>query len=81
MFACFDCCLCCCSWEVREVVVGFQGLAAGLAHIHSKGLVDQDLFPGNVLLKLDGSAWVKADLGNAASVELDGKPNLVHCCM
>ena len=61
--------------------MGLQGLAAGLAHIHSKGLGDQDLFAGNVLQKLDGSAWVKTDLGNAVLAELGGRPNQIHWCM
>ena len=62
-------------------MVGLQGLAAGLAHIHSKGLVDQDLFSGNIMEELEGSAWVKADLGNAVLVEVDGQPNKVDWCM
>ncbi|KAL3148088.1 Serine/threonine-protein kinase stk11 [Trebouxia sp. C0009 RCD-2024] len=65
-------------FQVREVVVGFHSVAAGLAHMHSKGLVDQDLHAGNVLQTLDGSGWVKADLGNAVPLELYGQPNRIH---
>ena len=61
--------------------MGFQGVAAGLAHIHRGGLVDQDLFAGNVMQTLDGSAWVKADLGNAVPLEVDGQPNKIHRSM
>ena len=60
---------------MRELVVGFQGVASGLAYIHSKGMVDQDLHSNNILQKLDGSAWVKIDLGNAVDVEVGGCPN------
>ena len=64
----------------KDMVVGLQGVAAGLAHIHRLGIVDQDLFAGNIMVKLDGSAWVKADLGNAALVTVDSHPNkLDHC--
>ena len=57
--------------------MGFQGLASGLAHIHSKGIVDQDLNEGNVLQTLDGSAWVKVDLGNAVEEKIQGRPNKI----
>ena len=59
--------------------MGFQGVAAGLGHIHSGGLMD--LFAGNVMQTLNGPAWVKADLGNAVPLELDGQPNKIHCSM
>lgn len=49
--------------------------------MHSKGLVDQDLNEGNVMQSLDGTRWVKADLGNAAWVEIGGKPNKISWCM
>lgn len=66
---------------MRELIVGFHGVASGLAHIHSKGLVDQDFFAGNVMQSLDGARWVKADLGNAAWTEIDRQPNKVDWCM
>ncbi|KAL3148099.1 Suppressor of Sensor Kinase (SLN1) [Trebouxia sp. C0009 RCD-2024] len=68
----------------RQVVVGFQGLAAGVAYMHKKGLVDQDLHPGNILLSSDHSALVKADLGNAVPKEMEGRPNWlgrIMCCV
>lgn len=71
----------CCRFCFREVVIGFQGLAAGLSHIHSKGFVDQDLFPGNVLQTADGSACVKADFGNAAALMVNDRPNKIRWCM
>ena len=58
----------------RQVVVGFAGMFAGVAYMHSKGIVDQDLHPGNILLSLDASTLVKADLGAAVPAELDGRP-------
>ena len=54
--------------------MGFQGLAAAMAHIHSKGLVDQDWNSGNVLLSLDGASFVKVDLGSAVEVQTAGQP-------
>ena len=60
---------------IREVVVGFHGVAAAVAHMHRKGIVDQDLHMGNILLNLGGTAMVKADLGNAVPKEVDGRPN------
>lgn len=65
---------------IQQLVVGFQGVAAGLAHIHSRGMVDQDVQEGNVLETLDGKAWVKADLGNAALLQQDGCPTKVLDC-
>ena len=59
----------------RQVVVGFQGLFAGVAHMHRQGLVDQDLHAGNILLSPDRSALIKADLGNAVPKEVEGCPN------
>ena len=57
------------------------GLASALAHMHSKGLVDQDLAPSNVMSSLDGSRWVKADLGNAAWSRIGGQAHRVGWCM
>lgn len=66
---------------VRELVVGFYGVACALTHMHSKGLVDPDLAPENVLLSPNGATWVKADLGSAAWMECNGGPNMVDYCM
>ena len=69
-----------CSFYLEEVVVGFHGLAAGLAHIHSNGVVDQDFHAGNVMISLDGKACVKADLGSAHFQEEDGfVTELTYC--
>lgn len=65
----------------QKLVVGFQGVAAGLAHIHSKGIVDQDVHAGNIMSSLDGKAWVKADLGSAVWLQEDGSPTRIHECM
>ncbi|KAL3131435.1 hypothetical protein ABBQ38_007747 [Trebouxia sp. C0009 RCD-2024] len=64
-------------FTVQEVVVGFYGVACALAHMHSKGLVDPDLAPENVMLSQNGTTWVKADLGTAAWMECDGRPNKI----
>ena len=66
---------------VRDIVVGFQGLAAGLAHMHAKGMVDQAIHAANVLCSLDNATWVKADLGSAVWAPQDGKPSRVHHAM
>lgn len=71
----------CCRMTIRQLVVGFQGLSAGVAYMHRKGFVDQDLHSGNILLSLDGSALVKADLGNAVLREIDGRPNWLESIM
>ena len=55
--------------------MGFQGLAAGVAHMHEQGIVDQDLHAGNVLYSADGQTLVKADLGRTACIQVDGRPN------
>ena len=55
-----------CRSSAKELIVGWQGLAAGLAHMHSKGIADHDMHVGNLLLSADDSQWKKANLGNAA---------------
>lgn len=52
------------------MIVGFQGVFSGLRHMHENGIVDQDIHLNNLLQSLDGRAWVKADLGNAAFCRL-----------
>ena len=50
-------------------------VASALMWIHGKGLVHQDLHPGNVLETLDGSAWRLSDFGSARRTkEPDGSP-------
>lgn len=66
---------------VRQLVVGFQGVAAGLAHIHGKGIVDQDVHAGNIMCTLDGKAWVKADLGSAVWLQENECPTKIPECM
>ena len=61
--------------------MGFQALAAGMAAIHSKGLVDQDVHAGNVLLSSDGCTWVKADLGNAVWTRFGEMPAPEDICL
>ena len=56
----------------RQVVVGFQGLSAGVAYMRRRVLVDQDLHPGNILLSSKKSTLVKADLGSAVPQEVHG---------
>ena len=70
-----------CRFTVQEVVVGCYGVACALAHMHSKGLIDPDLAPENVMLSQDGTTWVKADLGTAAWMEYDGRPRKIDWCM
>ncbi|WP_433385473.1 protein kinase domain-containing protein [Actinoplanes sp. CA-142083] len=41
------------------------GLAAGLSHLHDRGIVHGDLRPENVLLTPDGAKWTLVDFGAA----------------
>jgi len=55
----------------HEVVgIGSQ-VAAGLGHLHSKGLVHRDIKPGNILLSADGVAKV-CDMGLTRPVDQGG---------
>lgn len=47
----------------------------------ARGIVDQELYTGHILLNLSGSALVKADLGNAVLKEVDGRPNWLEKIM
>jgi tRNA A-37 threonylcarbamoyl transferase component Bud32 len=51
-----------------------------MAHMHSKGVVDQDFHAGNVLLSQDGQTLIKTDLGSAAWTETDGQPTFLDRC-
>ena len=72
--------LLCCSKgpvSIKEIVLCFSRVAAGLEALHAKGIVDQDLHPGNILRSLDGTSWKKADLGNSARTRVNGKLNTI----
>lgn len=49
---------------VGEAARAFADVAAGLAHLHARGLVHRDVKPGNVMVRPDGRA-VLLDLGLA----------------
>jgi tRNA A-37 threonylcarbamoyl transferase component Bud32 len=51
----------------HEVVGIGRQVAAGLAHLHAKGLVHRDVKPGNILIATDGTATV-CDMGLARPV-------------
>ena len=55
----------------------FYQIASGLQAMHVKGIVDQDIHPGNLLCSQDGTTWKKADLGSSSRNRVDGKPNVV----
>ncbi len=61
---------CHCRLSARELVVGWHGLAAGFTHMHSKGIVDQDIHLDNLLESVDRRSWVKTDMGNATWVKV-----------
>ncbi|KAL0051754.1 hypothetical protein WJX82_001591 [Trebouxia sp. C0006] len=67
-------------FTLQEIIIGFQGLAAGMAHMHSKGVVNQNFHAGNVLLSQDGQTLIKTDLGKAAWTETDGQPTFLSDC-
>ncbi|TNJ26943.1 Kinase, NEK [Giardia muris] len=52
----------------EEVWAYIQQIAAGLAYLHSKGVVHRDLKPGNILLS-DSGTCILADLGLASTVK------------
>ncbi len=60
-----------CRLSVREVTLGFYQLASGLEHMHGRGIADQDVHRGNVLISFNDSVWKKADLGSAARCKVD----------
>ena len=55
----------------HEVVGIGRQVAAGLAHLHNKGLVHRDVKPGNILIANDGTAKV-CDMGLARPVRQGG---------
>jgi len=55
----------------HEVVGIGRQVAAGLAHLHAKGLVHRDVKPGNILVSSDGTAKV-CDMGLARPVSPGG---------
>lgn len=55
--------------SVREVVTNMYHLAGGLALLHFKGWVHNDLHKGNVL---QGQRWMLTDFGNSTPM---CKPN------
>ncbi len=54
-----------------------QQVAAGLAQMHQRLLVHQDLHAGNVLLSQDGTACKISDLGNTQYTVIDDEPNFL----
>lgn len=63
--------------SVKELVLCASQIAAGLGHLHSNAIVDQDIHPGNILCSLDGKTWKKADLGSADRNSINGKGNVL----
>lgn len=59
-------------------MVLLQQVASALAHLHSKGIVHQDLHSDNVLQTLDGLHYKVSDLGSADFCEVDGQPNELY---
>ena len=58
---------------MREVVVGCQQVAAALSFMADKGVVHQDLHPGNILIRPGTLAWTIADFGSA---HVNGHPDI-----
>ena len=70
------------SLSVKELVLCFYQIAAGLGALHINGIIDQDIHPGSILCSLDGKSWKKADLGSATRNNVNAKANLTsakHC--
>ena len=62
---------------VKEMVLCFAHVAAGLEALHGKSIVDQDIHMGNILCSQDGTTWKKADLGYSARTKINGKLNTI----
>lgn len=54
-----------------DVVAVMRDICAGLAYVHSEGILHRDLKPGNVL-RTSAGAWAIADFGLARIVEESG---------
>lgn len=61
--------------SVKELVLCFYQIAAGLGALHFNSVIDQDIHPGNILCSLDGNSWKKADLGSATRNTVNAKAN------
>ena len=71
-----------CSWPFESVVDRTGLLASALDHIHSKGLLFQDLKAANILETKDGSEWRLTGFGSAAWIKQDdGLPTQLHTSM
>ncbi|KXH28617.1 serine/threonine-protein kinase [Colletotrichum nymphaeae SA-01] len=46
---------------------GLQGIQAGIAHLHSLGIVHNDINPSNIMI--DGDEWVIIDFGSCRKLE------------
>ncbi|MGF3198325.1 serine/threonine-protein kinase [Streptomyces diastaticus] len=57
--------------KAEDVAAVMRDICAGLAYIHSQGILHRDLKPGNVLRTPDG-VWAIADFGLARVVEESG---------
>ena len=64
-----------CRLTVMEIVRGLYELASGLDHMHDRGIADQDVQRGNVLISFTNSTWKKGDLGSAARCRIIGAYN------
>ena len=58
----------------EEALRILQDLAAGLAHLHRRGIVHRDVAPGNVIQRDDGHA-VLIDLGQAVPADAAARPS------
>lgn len=59
-----------------EVLPALERLAAGLAHLHARGVIHRDVAPGNVVLTGDGAVLIDFDRAVPSGADLGTSPGV-----
>ena len=59
-----------------DVLPAMERLAAGLAHLHGRGVIHRDVAPGNVVLTDDGAVLIDFDRAVLADADLAASPGV-----